>query len=1038
MVKKRVSITVLSLMISLPGAALAAGTPAPATPAPTNALAQLTADITAPNLSSFTLSPGSVNVGDTITITAKATDDLSGVKSVDAYLMNGSASKDIAMTYDSTTDTWSGTYKVTATDLNGTWYLQFGFYDNAGNYGWASTTGTVNVNNPNADSTAPVINSVNYTPQTIQPGTPFTISANVSDNVGVDTVYAYLYTPTGIFQDSVQLTYDSKTGQWSGSYTLSQYAEAGDWTIEIDATDTSGNLSIDDTHKFNLVNANADTTAPVIGDVTVSQSTVNPGDTLKVSANLSDTGTGLSDSYVTLWSPSGTSWSYLMAQDPSTGLWTADISIPSTFEPGAWTIDVSSYDIANNYSSKAAVQTITVQNAGDYTPPAVTDFQATTSNNDITFTATITDDKSTVSDAEVNLYSPSGQQAHSVALTYDQAANKWTGTYTIQQNDEPGVWSTSVTAGDSAGNSGTTPQNGVTFANANYDGAAPVLDSFDITPANANVGQDVTLSVAAHDDLSGVGQVQAYLVNPSGTAQRYVSFTYDTASNKWVGTYTVANNDEPGAWTISELDIIDKAGNYAYETPTNTFTVTNTNTDFTAPVFDSATLSATTAVAGDQVTVKVKAHDAQSSMQGVTADFVSPDGINSKQVPLTLDTKTNEWVGTLTVDPADAVGQWNLNVYLEDTAGNHDYVSANTNLTINAAPVISAKYDEAVFYFDNNNFYNAVYFAGEALKAGDQRPEVQTLMNNAAKALLDSTATLDSASAANAYQLLSTTTGVPADIKAAADAQLTSVPTSANYGLAQWYFDQKNYYNAVHFAGVAINTDHDTSAAAQTLLNNASQALIKEAGTLTDLTPAQNGYQLLLDTAGVPDAVKTEAQKKFDNIVIYATAQWYDGNNNAYNAVYYAGAALDAGANYKDVTDLQAKASQALFDAAAAETNVTKAQNNYQLLVDTTGVPSKIKTDAQTKLDNIGIFATAQWYNDQKNYYNAVHFAGKALDAGANYQEVTDLQNQVSQALFDAAATMSAGDAANAYQLLSTTTGVPAQIKTDSQAKLTN
>jgi hypothetical protein len=70
------------------------------------------------------------------------------------------------------------------------------------------------------------------------------------------------------------------------------------------------------------------------------------------------------------------------------------------------------------------------------------------------------------------------------------------------------------------------------------------------------------------------------------------------------------------------------------------------------------------------------------------------------------------------------------------------------------------------------NYYNAVYFAGATIAEGNTRPEVQDLMNRAAQNLFDEVEAKDPADAVNDYTLLVTTEGVPAVIKAAAQAKL--------------------------------------------------------------------------------------------------------------------------------------------------------------------------------------------------------------------------------------------------------------------------
>ncbi|MCH6269427.1 hypothetical protein, partial [Neobacillus citreus] len=66
-----------------------------------------------------------------------------------------------------------------------------------------------------------------------------------------------------------------------------------------------------------------------------------------------------------------------------------------------------------------------------------------------------------------------------------------------------------------------------------------------------------------------------------------------------------------------------------------------------------------------------------------------------------------------------------------------------------APEVKSPKYDDAVWYYGQNNYYNAVYFAGVALSEGDNRQEAKDLMNKAAKALFDTATNMSTVDAEN-------------------------------------------------------------------------------------------------------------------------------------------------------------------------------------------------------------------------------------------------------------------------------------------------
>jgi hypothetical protein len=157
-------------------------------------VAGLSDDFFGPVLESATVSPTTVKVGETITITAKVTDDVSGVAVVNAYLNlpNASGYKIVPLELDSETAEWKGTYTITDLDIEGTWNINFDLYDNAGNYSFGDDLDdTVEVINPNGgDSEFPTLESATLSSPAVGINEEFTIRAKVNDNKGVESVYA--------------------------------------------------------------------------------------------------------------------------------------------------------------------------------------------------------------------------------------------------------------------------------------------------------------------------------------------------------------------------------------------------------------------------------------------------------------------------------------------------------------------------------------------------------------------------------------------------------------------------------------------------------------------------------------------------------------------------------------------------------------------------------------------------------------------------------------------------------------------------------
>ncbi|MDN3017989.1 Ig-like domain repeat protein [Paenibacillus sp. BSR1-1] len=684
---RKVFLLVMSLLISLPGAGLANTSSQSSTginlQANTSKLVnseetanslEYTEDYNGPVLESATITPKEAAVGDTVTITAKVTDDESGVGSVQA-IFYGNSDKTVDLTYNNETGNWSGTYKIADYDHEGTWYLYFDMYDKAGNYSYGDTNESINVTNPNGDFDPAVIEKVTIDPQPVQAGEQVNVTAKVTDNLGIQSVKGNLFNPDGYYEGEVIFTYNSTADEWKGSSTIGANAYPGDWTLDVNVIDKAGNYSYDSS-TFQVTNENGDYKGPVIGDVTVNQQVVNPGDELTVKADISDDKSGVDYAYTLLCS-NDECYSYDLVKNPSTGLWETTISIPGYLKPGTYEIQIQASDKIGNYGEKTLEQTLEVHNDGDYTPPVVEDFQISTltakPNEEITFTASITDDQSGVGEVEVYLNSPSGQFRW-LSLNYDDALGKWVGTYKVQSNDEPGTWTVEDRVSDMAGNGTWNNHGEITIDNPDADFTAPTLESFEVSPESAKVGETLTFKAKVSDTQSEVAQVFVDIYNTEFEHGQQIDLTYDHTSGYWVGTYTVDKTDSNGSYELSVF-FEDTVGNNDWSYPQQTVTIENPDYDGTAPTFENIELSAAEVNFGEDLTITASLHDEQSGVREAYAYLTSPSG-EGRIVDLTHNAELDKWVGTFTIGSREESGQWTvteLNFF--DNYGNGNWES---------------------------------------------------------------------------------------------------------------------------------------------------------------------------------------------------------------------------------------------------------------------------------------------------------------------------------------------------------------------------
>jgi len=233
--------------------------------------------------------------------------------------------------------------------------------------------------------------------------------------------------------------------------------------------------------------------------------------------------------------------------------------------------------------------------AQDVTPPALVNLDFAPKTVDVSAGAAVVTVTVTVTDALSGMAGGAGY-ASFVSPSQQQHAGAWfdfknpksgdthngvfQGTLTMPQHSEGGTWQLSFVAiGDSVGN------------NAVYDTAAlaarglptgllvepepgdvtsPALVSLDFSPrivdANTSAAQ-VTVTLGATDDLSGLGIGQLILESPSQEQVAGVWFDFrtpvsgDAYDGVFQGTLTIPQYSEGGTWQVRLVAIGDRVGN---------------------------------------------------------------------------------------------------------------------------------------------------------------------------------------------------------------------------------------------------------------------------------------------------------------------------------------------------------------------------------------------------------------------------------------------------------------------------------------------
>jgi hypothetical protein len=151
-------------------------------------------DNTDPSIGEAVITPLQASPGVPVTLSVPVTDDKSEVSSVYAEFSHIDSPSETYLehlTRNPATGEWTVEFNILPSFQSGVWNVVVYATDSAGNGGFKEFPASFDVNNLEGDFEAPVISNVVVTPRgDVQIGESVTITANVTDNVDLDMVYA--------------------------------------------------------------------------------------------------------------------------------------------------------------------------------------------------------------------------------------------------------------------------------------------------------------------------------------------------------------------------------------------------------------------------------------------------------------------------------------------------------------------------------------------------------------------------------------------------------------------------------------------------------------------------------------------------------------------------------------------------------------------------------------------------------------------------------------------------------------------------------
>lgn len=566
------------------------------------------------------------------------------------------------------------------------------------------------------ESDDPVLNSISFTPSTVEAGSTLGITFNISDASDLESITADLDgTRIGSYFSLEDFTKLSATEYYT-EVEISEWTAPGDYTLSwISIEDIYGNSIFTSSNtEVTITNDNPDITAPVLESLTVSNTEVEGGQEIIFTLDITETQSGLDLIDGRFESAGGNSeirfatYSNYKTRDLEDGRIEIHVVVSEFVEPGVYSISSLSIDDEAGNTANISDSEITFTVVGttlDETDPVITAVSFSESSIDagesFVVSVTASDDISGIDYISVELENNEGESIEAeglVALVWDES----NGVYSFEVNTTEyisgGEYSIDrLTIEDAADNREVdfSPvfTSTITVNSSNEDITDPILGDYSINKTAINAGESVTFTFDATDENSGLGTIavafrgEGVVVDDGATL--YPLIYREVTSEE----LTSLGNDEysfdlvsdvfltVGEYTLSSIQLYDNAGNGFWRSPGSdplTITVSNDDPDVAAPVIVSAEFASDQVVKGDTAVLVIEIND--DSFDGALSISIEqgqfydnpPRGafLYGTSLDFLTQVSANTWEYRIATDELN-YGLWTLGeVYALDQVGN--------------------------------------------------------------------------------------------------------------------------------------------------------------------------------------------------------------------------------------------------------------------------------------------------------------------------------------------------------------------------------
>lgn len=316
------------------------------------------------------------------------------------------------------------------------------------------------------DLEPPKLHNINALNQKLSPTTPVKITAEITDELsGVKNARISYKKPSGITR-SYPFIFNANTKLYEATISVGIIDEPGVWSVSSvyldDKKDNSISIgqSLYDFSSLELevsgVYEQSDKEPPILHNISIASQQGLPGQSVKVTADVTDNESGVSSVTVYYKKPSGRQFSISLYKNASTGHYEGTKVINQYEELGEWKINyiylidnvsnsvrIESYKDYNNILRDFEHCTIEISGTTpDLQAPSLEDLtielkQMSSALAHVILTAKITDELSGVSSASVNYRKPSGKTFN---ISFSRSGDTLTALVPIDKYDELGKW----------------------------------------------------------------------------------------------------------------------------------------------------------------------------------------------------------------------------------------------------------------------------------------------------------------------------------------------------------------------------------------------------------------------------------------------------------------------------------------------------------------------------------------------------------------------------------------------------------------------